>query len=232
MTETEYWNHFKQISREIESALEVFHAAEEINRLAQENKEVRRLLEADARFWNIQVSSLQSSLFVILGRLFDSTKGTLSVARFLDETIEHPGYFSKEALMARRMAGGGPKPDWLNDRMAEAWVPNRASLNNLRDALKPHEEKAKLYRDIRHKHYAHRPPHDEGVVWQLFQQTNRNEISDMLGFLCALKSAIWHLYHDGTELNLDSSLHERYAEPIRQSVRSVFQRLTHGPIAD
>ena len=81
MTEGEYWNHFKQIANDIDGALAVFHAEEEIHRLARENENIRRCLDADALFWNMQVESLQSTLFMIVGRLFDSTKGTLSVSK-------------------------------------------------------------------------------------------------------------------------------------------------------
>jgi hypothetical protein len=150
MTEREYWNHFEQLASDIDGALEVFHAEQEIHRLAWEDERIRRCLDADALFWNMQVASLQSTLFMILGRLFDSTKGTLSVSKFLDETIEHPGYFSKDALTTRKTAGC-PKPDWLDDRLSEACIPDRATLAKLKEALQPHEGRVEVYRQIRHK---------------------------------------------------------------------------------
>src|ERR1035441_5168833 len=137
MTEAEYLDHFRQIANDIDSALAVFHAAEEIDRLEREDESVRRCLYADARFWKMQRASLQSSLFMILGQLFDSRKGMLSVSRLLDETVEYAGYFSKEALAARKMAGG-PKPDWLDDRITEAWVPDRTVLAKLKQIGRAH----------------------------------------------------------------------------------------------
>lgn len=106
MTEGEWRNHFTQIANDIDRAWAVFNAGEEIHRLARVDARVRLCLDADAVFWNMQIESLQTSLFVILGRLFDSTKGALSVPKFLDETSEHPGFFSKKALTNRKIAGG------------------------------------------------------------------------------------------------------------------------------
>lgn len=227
MTEREYWNHFEQLASDIDEALEVFHAEEEIHRLAREDDKIRRCLDADALFWNMQVESLQSALFIILGRLFDSTKDTLSVSKFLDETIEYLGYFSKEALATRKVAGG-PKPDWLDDRIDEAWVPDRAALAKLKEALQPHEERAGVYRQIRHKHYAHRSLKDGHLIRGLFQQTNKEELSQTLGFLCDLKAAIWQLYNNGKKPNFDESSHQYDAEAIRESVRSVLNKLTQA----
>ena len=230
MTEREYWKHFKQIEEDIDGALAVFHAEEEIHRLAREDERIRRCLDADAVFWNMQVASLQSTLFMILGRLFDSTKGTLSVSKFLDETVEYLGYFSKDALATRKIAGG-PKPDWLDDRIAEAWIPDRAALAKLKEALQPHEERAEVYRQIRHKHYAHRPLKDAHLIWDLFQQTNKRNSARRSGFLCDLKAAIWQLYYNGKKPNLDESPHEYDAEAIRESVRSVLNKLTQASAA-
>jgi hypothetical protein len=231
MTEGEYSNHFKQIASDIDEALAVFHAQEEIHRLAREDGRVRRCLEADAPFWNMQVGSLQSTLFMILGRLFDTTKGTLSVSRFLDETAKYLGYFSKQALEDRKTAGG-PRPDWLDDRIAEAWPPDRAALAKLKEALQPHEERAGVYRQIRNQHYAHRPLEDARLaVWDLFQRTNKKELSETLRFLCDLKAAIWRLYYNGKEPNLDESWREYDAEAVRESVRSVLSKLTAASAA-
>jgi len=230
MTENEYWKHFKQIEEDIDGALAVFHAEEESHHLAREDERIRRCLDADALFWNMQVASLQSTLFMILGRLFDSTKGTLSISRFLDETVDHPGYFSKDALAARKTAGG-PKPDWLDDRIAEAWIPNRAVLAKLQKALQLHEERAEVYRQIRHRYYAHRPLKDAHLIWDLFQQTNKKELSEILGFLCDVKAAIWQLYYNGKKPDLDEISHECDGEAIRESVRRVFKKLTQGQAA-
>lgn len=230
MTEDEYWNHFNQLAHDINQALEVFNTAEEINHLALEDKGIRRCLESEALFWNIQMESLQSTLFMILGRLFDSSKGTLTVSRFLDETMDHPGFFSRDAL-ARRKVPYGPRPEWLKDRIAEAWIPGRPDLAKLKEALKPHEKRAKVYREIRHAYYAHRVLGVADRTWDLFRQTNREALGDTLCFLSQLKAEIRQLYYNGKEPNLNGDLNDHEAAAIRQSVRRVLTKLTQTPVA-
>ena len=81
------------------------------------------------------------------------------------------------------------------------------------------------------KHYAHRPLKDAHLIWNLFQQTDKEELSETLDFLCDLKAAIWQLYYNGKKPNLDESSHEDDAEAIRESVRSVLNKLTQASAA-
>ena len=46
-------------------------------------------MEAEALFWNMHVATLRCALCLILGRLFDARKDTLSVSKFLEETADH-----------------------------------------------------------------------------------------------------------------------------------------------
>ena len=87
----------------------------------------------------------------------------------------------------------------MDDRIAEARVPNRDVIIKLRNALQLHEKRVDVYRQIRHRCYAHRPLKETHLICDLFQKTNRRELGETLGVLCELKAAIWDLYHNGKE---------------------------------
>lgn len=123
------------------------------------------------------------------------------------------------------------KTDGLDECIAEAWAPDRAALAKLKKALQPHKKGAKVYLQIRHKHYAHRPLKDAHMIWGLFQQTNNKELRGTLAFLCNLKTAIWQLYYNGKEPDLDKSSTAYGAEAIRVSVRTVLNKLTSNSAA-
>lgn len=93
MTEEEYWSDCQLLSTEIDDALAVFFTYEEINRLALEDKRILNRLNADALFWKVLVHSLQTSLFIILGRIFDRGDDAHSIHKVL-QAIDHSEYFS------------------------------------------------------------------------------------------------------------------------------------------
>jgi hypothetical protein len=47
---------------------------------------------------------LQTTWFIILGRIFDRTKDAYSIHDFLEATVAYKGFFSKRALAERKRA--------------------------------------------------------------------------------------------------------------------------------
>jgi hypothetical protein len=229
MTEAEYWKDCQILKAEIRFAVEFFEVGEEINRLAISDEAIYKTLNDDALFWVIQRNSLQMSLFITLGRIFDENENALSVHRVIRETLKHPEYFSKNALAARKCAGRS-KPDWLDSFMSDTWEPNTQELRQLKKALAEQAKKfIEIYRPIRHQVYAHRVAID-GNEFELFEKTNRTEIRSILQFLSELINAIENLYLNGRKpmLGKQENPHD-YPEKIRQSVNSVLGKLAKYP---
>jgi hypothetical protein len=157
LTEPEYWNEIQLVSTEIEDAIAIFHTYEEINRLALSDTEVLRVLDQDALFWKVKMYALETSLFIILGRIFDADPDVHSIHKVLAAALRHVQFFSKEALAARKM-GAGTKPDWLDGYMATAWAP--ADTSDLRHSKRGlairNRQFEDVYRPIRHSIFAHR----------------------------------------------------------------------------
>jgi hypothetical protein len=225
MTEVEYWRDCQYLKSEIDYAVEFFEVQEEINRLAISDQTIYKALNDDALFWVIQKHSLQMSLFITLGRIFDENKDACSVHRVIGETLKHTEFFSKNALAVRKCAGGA-KPDWLDSYMSDAWEPNLQELRALKKALAVQAKKFnEIYRPIRHQVYAHRMAIGENE-FELFEKTNRTEIRSILTFLRELIDAIEDLYLNGRKPVLGKIENPHGCpERIRQSVNSVLGKL-------
>lgn len=226
MTEAEYWSECKLLSTEINDVFAVFYTYEEINRLALDDKKILEALDADALFWNTQVNSLQTNLFIILGRIFDRGDDAHSIYKVLEAAINHGEYFSREALLARRTALGGPKPEWLDEFIAQAWLPDSIVIARLRDNLEPYAKRfADTYRPIRTKFFAHKLLNSSEVVSALFGKTNRKELEEIVLFLKNSMDAIEDLYLNGREPKVGTRKYESDREQITKSVRSVLGKL-------
>ena len=77
-----------------------------------EDGAILRTLNKDALFWKVQLYSLETSVFIMLGRIFDSATEAHSIHKLIAATLDNIEFFSKDALSARRIAGK-TKPDWL-----------------------------------------------------------------------------------------------------------------------
>jgi hypothetical protein len=194
MTETEYWSECNLLLTEIDDATAIFHTYEEVNRLALEDEHVLLALNADALFWKIQVYSLQTALFIVLGRIFDINPDAHSIHRVVRATQEHSEFFSKEAIAARKCASG-IKPDWLDAFLAGVWEIEPEPLRSLRKELAEYSKRFHdVYRPIRHQIFAHKLLNSGEAISQLFGKTNRKELEEILNFLRALMDAINYLY--------------------------------------
>ena len=88
---------------------------------------------------------------MVLWRIFDSAGKAHSIHKAVNATLGHIEFFSAASLALRKIAGG-PKPDWLDTYIANAWVPGGAKdLRHLEKALRPHTKLFyEVYAPIRH----------------------------------------------------------------------------------
>lgn len=231
LTESEYWQEVQFLSTEVEGALTIYLIYEEINHLSVQNRSIFEVLNRDALFWNTLAYSLQTSLFIILGRIFDSSPDSRSIDKLLSETLGHLHFFSKEALTARKMGSAG-KPEWLESFVASAWFPNGpADLRFLKKRLVPYRKKFEnVYRPIRHSIFAHRLlTQNQGIT--LFAATNRGEVGQILDFLHDLMFNLENLYLNGCkpQLGARADYHQHYKQIVRAGVEKMLLRLATAP---
>ena len=82
MTEAEWYRDFELMGNQVNSAIRIFHTNEEINRCVNENRRISDAINRAAEFWILHRNCLQSTLFIILGRIFDRSRDAHSLRKF------------------------------------------------------------------------------------------------------------------------------------------------------
>lgn len=198
MSESEYVDLLNVVSTEIENAFIIYHTYEALNQLALHDAPIFAVLNEDALFWQTYRSTLLTSLFMTMSRIFDPTGGTITAQTVVAATIGNLHLFSKQALRTRRTKPG-PKPDWFDEFIDSVWEPaSPADLKHLKKALNPHLALFQsVYLPIRHNIYAHRLMSDDQAGVELFPKTNREELKGTPHFLRDLDNIIRDLYNNG-----------------------------------
>jgi len=230
MSESEYKDELDTVTDEVYEAVCVHHIMEEINRLALDDEPVFRAMNEQPLFWRAHRATSQASLFLCLGRIFDTNDSATSIHRLVRNTMANVHIFSRAALGARKRVVGA-EPAWLNTFLSVVWEPQSAAdLRFLKDALKP---RAKLfesvYRPIRHAVYGHRLKSNDEAGVALFPQTSREEVGKILDFLHDLTSAINELYLNGTKPSLGRDF-EDHNERIRDEARAVMRKIAEAQV--
>jgi len=226
MAESEYWHQLDLFATEVDNANEIYHTHEEINCLALTDQDVRAALDKHANFWTVQVYCLQTSLMMVLARIFDTDDDTHSVHKVINSTIRSWNIFSKDSLEKRKITHGVVGKD-LENFMGRTWAPSCArDLRHLKKALVAHSTRYKnAYRPIRDKFFAHRVINDPNKVWDLFAATNRTEIGETITFLSDLVETLRDLYQNGREPVLGGQRSGAYIRKIRDEVKEVLSRI-------
>lgn len=231
MNESDYWKEVQLLSGEIENTISVFDTYEEINRLAVEDPQILKTLNKEPLFWNVQSYSLQTTLLIVLGRIFDTSKDSHSIHGVVNATVGNIKFFSKLALEERKIkANGGKRPDWLDGYVANAWEPrNSKDLRHLKKTLCPYSKVfEKVYRPIRNKIFAHKITTDDTAVSELFRETSREQLGNILDVLHGLITAIEDLYLNGHRPELGKRTQGIQRQPVRRSTEDVLRTLAKG----
>lgn len=215
--------HFRQ---ELATAAHAFFLWKGINNCAAQEKAIHRGLNEQALSWNTITHSLQTTFFVALGRLFDTDGDAFSVHAFLRSCINNIEQFGGDALRARKIASsGGKEPDWLDDYMAETYVPVEEDFQRLRGELSTRQAQYEaIYRPIRNQVFAHKDAGTMENVETLFGKTSISQIDDLLWFLYQIQEIVFDLLFNGrlTKIGDYNFTEEEY---IVDDVREMLNRL-------
>jgi len=224
MREAEYKRNFGLIADQISGATRAFHTYTEINKFAGENNENYQKINRDGHFWSGQLYAMQTTWFIILGRIFDPARGAYSIHDFLASTVAYKGLFSRGALAERkRTASGQAEPEWLDGYVKAAWEPTTEDLEKIRATVEASDAKWKrVYQPIRNKVFAHTDP--KAVVEDLFRDTLVGDIEDILHDLNKIRTAVFQLLENGRQHWIADD-DRSYAEPYIADVRSLLGRL-------
>jgi hypothetical protein len=232
MNAQEAFVHELEIFRtEAEAAAQFFYAYLSVHETAGRHPSVFRLLNTVPLFWNTNLGALQTSAFIVLGRIFDQDSPH-NIDRVLGIAQKHQEIFSLESLAARKQGKSATRPDWLDDFLAKSYVPSQSDFRRLRKEVSKHrkiyEEK---YRDIRHKVFAHKAVVGSAEVGALFAKTNTRELQLLITFTWSLYDTLWQLYFNGNKPLLRRHRYSVKAMRNRPSpkgrMQTIQERITH-----
>ena len=189
--ELEHFRHDSNAAAQFLYAWVSFHAC------ANENKGIRRGVNERALFWNTALGAFQTSLFIVLGRIFDRNHQNHTLDRLLREATQNPSIFSRRAL-AQRKSRQSPGTNWIKDYVQDAYVPSRKDFARLqRFASGKRKVYERVYQKIRHKVFAHSGISSRTQSDALFAKTNIRELERLVVSLGQLYEALWQLYVNG-----------------------------------
>ncbi|MEW6108163.1 MAG: hypothetical protein AB1632_03190 [Nitrospirota bacterium] len=196
------FNHELEVFRtEIDSAIQFFYAYVTMNAALAGNKDALDMVNRTPLFWKTVSGALQTSFFIALGRIFDQhQKSQHNIDKLIRIAQDNAIIFSKEELEVRARGRSANSSEWIDDFMKRAYVPRADDFRRLRRYVSKYRKiYEKVYRDIRHKLYAHKELSNPDDVKGLFAKTNIREIQKLLIFLNKLHFALWLLFHNGNK---------------------------------
>jgi hypothetical protein len=193
MNKEEYWRLFRLLHDDVQTAIGCNISFLAINRIASKRRDIYDRCNLHSAFWNTTTYALQAAFFMAIGRIFDKATGSFSIEDLVEQTIEHPGFFSKAK-------------------------PTRKDLEPLRQQLAPHVKAfPKIYGAIRHKYFAHRSRATKEVIHDLFSKTNMKEVAAILKSVHNLIGGIEY------EMQQDGRLPAQWRGGHYDSVRREYQ---------
>lgn len=221
MTETQYMEELDLIINEVNTAIECFYTYNEIHNYAAEDTRIFKFLNENPTFWSINLYSLQTTFFIVLGRIFDNGPDTHSIHKLLAATVAHPEFFSKNALAARK-AAAGLKPYEVELFIANVFEPQKSDLRDLKKRLSRKSYDA-ICADIRNHVSAHNILIGKQDVGALFDKALISEINNMLHNLKDILDALRDLVQNGRRPEFGVRTYE-YPNRIKQRVRKTLDQ--------
>ena len=130
--EAEFEHELEVFRTEANAAAQFFYAYLAIYSAMETDKAVTRWVNTAPLFWSTNLRALQTSTFVALGRIFD-TSSAHNVNRLL-YLAQHNSQiiFSKEALDRRKQGNEKEPPEWLPEYLQNAYVPGKLDFQTFR----------------------------------------------------------------------------------------------------
>ena len=201
---------FKTLETQIAETTQFWFAASAINEIAKSNHDTLRALNKTPTFWRTVRVGLEYQAIISAGKIFGSRKANPhNIDSFLQVLREcYAEVFAPAALEARKRQGSANAEEWLPDYMKRIHVPTIEDVNQLHELMKPHRKTYETqWAQIRNQHVAHTGVVDPDERWEMFQKTHIPDFENSISFLNQLESAIWDLYYNGRQPELDPAAH-------------------------
>jgi hypothetical protein len=203
---------YANFQKQVGEATQIWYTAAAINEESK-RRPIEEAIQECAMFWITVRGALEQYAIVVLGRVFDQSRGEpQSIDRLLKLLRDHrEELFSKAALRERRKAS--ISPERLEHYIAGAPTIRRSDIDRLgRFVRKYRKIYEQQFEAIRHKELAHSTRLDAPTRAAMYARTNTRDLERLIRFLNQLHGALMQLYYNGSLPRL---------RPMRHSVRTM-----------
>jgi hypothetical protein len=193
--EERFENELEVFRKEANEAVQHLYAYLTMHAVAVEDQSVRQLYNTFPLFWLTTLRGLQTSLYMVLGRIFSqesehSLDGLLRIAE-ADREI-----FSRESLAERKSTIAGLD---VQAYVSDVHVPTREDFRGFRREVKEWRRIYEVnYREARNQIFAHAEVSQPEEVGALFAKTNIQELERLVTDLVALHARLQGWLQNGT----------------------------------
>ena len=199
---------------EAQAGAQFLYAYLSFNSIVSEKRKTYNEVNKTPLFWNTTMGSLQTSFFMVLGRIFDQDSKH-NIDKLVKTAQDNKEIFSKGALAKRKTEQSDNADEWIDDYLKSVYEPTAKDFRELRKKVKEFRKIYESnYRDIRHKIYAHKEVSDAEEMQKLFSKTNIRDLQKVFVFVNALYESLWQLLHNG---------HKPVLRSMRYSVRNMMR---------
>lgn len=196
-----YDRYYQEFCNEVHRIFSCYLFLRMLNNRIDDDKKLLSALNRTPMSWIVTRYSLNVTLFIILGRIFDVNNDAFSIDDLLKCCIDEIDSFSLKSLRERKMKDqNGIEPDWLADYIATSYQPDVQDFQRLRsEVAKRRKIFESVYRPIRHKLIAHTDKEYMDKTDDLWAETNIDELEEIIWFLHDLKETLYGVYQNGKQ---------------------------------
>ncbi|MFA6190782.1 MAG: hypothetical protein WC665_00385 [Sulfurimonas sp.] len=194
-----YNRYYQEFCNEVHKILSCYLFWKILNNRTAKDEKLLSALNETPLSWIVMKHSINVTLFITLGRVFDKDNDSFSVDDLLKCCIKEIDSFSKESLRNRKMEGeNGVEPEWLIDYIEKSYTPSVEDFQKLKSEVAKYRKIfEKVYLPIRHKLIAHNDKKYMDKADELWAETNIDELEKIIWFLNDLKETLFDSYHNG-----------------------------------
>jgi hypothetical protein len=180
--------------READEAVQHLYAYLTMHAVAGDHEVVRQLYNSNPLFWLTTLRALQTSVFIVLGRIFSQdSEHNLDV--LLGVADKDQAIFSRDSLARRKSEIAGLDVNWY---VRDAFVPAATDFRSFRREVKEWRRMYESnYRAARNQIFAHAEVSQPDDVHALFAKTNIQELEVLVTDLVELHSRLQNLLQNG-----------------------------------
>lgn len=195
--EAEFEQELLAFDNDVDEAIQCFYIWRTVHSAARKSRKVFDMLNRNAGFWVVALSSIQANSLIALGRIFDTNSRTHNVKRLLKLALENRVIFSRDAVRRRKHEDLAKARDLIDDYMKNVQDPTPSDFRRLQSFVDARRKVYKrCYKQLRDKRYAHRERTD---ITPFVAQTNITELGRLLSDLRKLHRVLWDWHRNGVK---------------------------------